>query len=276
MELKMNRAFSKLEIKSIDEDRRELSGWATTPQIDRVNDIIDPLGCTFANPAVLLWQHQHDAPIGTVTFDAPTAQGVRFTARIPKVSESSPFKDRVDEAWATVKYQVVRSVSIGFRPLPGGYQPLPDGGVRYTAIEILELSLVSVPANPGAQIVESKAHHGTRVVKLSDPIGTKAGRVVKVDVRNNRPKTAKDWARRILTAKAGELSAVIAEHRRWIIDEAPLADAILFAKSRDEMKRVIARGRREAEGATSNHVVKLTAGERRLAGFVGGTGRYGK
>jgi len=276
----MNLAFSRMEIKSVDEDRRELSGWATTPQIDRVNDSIDPLGCTFANPAVLLWQHQHDAPIGTVTFDAPTAQGVRFTARIPKVSESSPFKNRVDEAWAAVKYQVVRSVSIGFRPLPGGYQPLPDGGVRYTAIEILELSLVSVPANPGAQIVESKAHHGTRVVKLSDPVGPKIGRIVKVNqglsASSPRPSRLSTAAEIRASIANNKLSELIERDRKWMVDNAPLEVAVNAAKGGTELKRVIARGRREAEGATSNHVVKLTAGERRLAGFVGGTGRYGK
>ena len=274
----MNRAFSKLEIKSVDEDRRELSGWATTPQIDRVNDIIDPLGCTFANPAVLLWQHQHDAPIGTVTFDAPTAQGVRFTARIPKVSESSPFKDRVDEAWAAVKYQVVRSVSIGFRALPNGYEPLPNGGIRYTSIEILELSLVSVAANPGAQIVESKAHRGTRVVKLSDPVSAKIDHVVKLSqglsASSSRPSRLSTPAEIRAAITNGKLSEVIDRDRKWMVDNAPFQVAVDAAKGVAEIKRVAARFGPSSEEV--KRAVKLTAGERRLAGFVGGTGRYGR
>jgi hypothetical protein len=45
-----NRAFSILEIKSVDEEKRIIRGVATTPTVDRVGDIIDPLGVKFDNP----------------------------------------------------------------------------------------------------------------------------------------------------------------------------------------------------------------------------------
>src|SRR5690606_39257104 len=70
-----NRAYSVLQVKSVDEDTRVIRGIATTPSVDRVGDIIDPMGVKFQNPLAFLWQHQHDKPIGSVKFDKPTEKG---------------------------------------------------------------------------------------------------------------------------------------------------------------------------------------------------------
>ena len=43
----MDRAYSVLTIKSVDADRRVITGIATTPTPDRHGDIIEPLGVTF-------------------------------------------------------------------------------------------------------------------------------------------------------------------------------------------------------------------------------------
>jgi hypothetical protein len=43
---------------------------------------------------------------------------------------------------------VLNAASIGFRPVDS--EPLPGGGQRFTAWEMLEFSLVPVPSNPGA------------------------------------------------------------------------------------------------------------------------------
>jgi hypothetical protein len=83
----MNRAYSVLEIKSLDSERRVFRGIATTPTPDRVGDIIDHKGMRFKNPLPLLWQHKHDAPIGRVTFEQPTAKGTPFEAEIPVIDE---------------------------------------------------------------------------------------------------------------------------------------------------------------------------------------------
>ena len=72
----MNRAYSVLTVKAIDEDKRVIRGVATTPSVDRVGDIIDPLGVKFENPLAFLWQHRHDQPIGSVKFDKPTKDGI--------------------------------------------------------------------------------------------------------------------------------------------------------------------------------------------------------
>ena len=150
-----NRAYSVLEFKAIDEEARIVRGIATTPTTDRVGDIIDPLGIKFANPMAFLWQHRHDEPIGHVKFEKPTAKGIAFEASVTKVQEPGRLQDRLEEAWQSLKYGLVRAASIGFRPLE--YAFMENGGVRYTETEVYELSAVTIPANPDAVIAQVKS-----------------------------------------------------------------------------------------------------------------------
>ena len=151
----MNRAYSILTVKAVEDDERVIRGTATTPRPDRMGDIVDPLGVTYKNPLPLLHQHDSHSPVGTVKFDKPTKDGITFEARLPKIAEAGPLKDRVDTAWGEVKAGLVRAVSIGFRALE--YSFMDEGGIRFIASEILELSLVSVPANADCTISQIKS-----------------------------------------------------------------------------------------------------------------------
>jgi HK97 family phage prohead protease len=151
----MNRAYSVLEVKSVDEETRVIRGIATTPSVDRVGDIIDPMGVKFNNPLAFLWQHQHDKPIGSVKFDKPTAKGIEFEATIASTDEPGTLKDRLDEAWQSIKAGLVRAVSIGFRPIE--YAFMDNGGIRYSETEVYELSAVTIPANADALITTIKS-----------------------------------------------------------------------------------------------------------------------
>jgi hypothetical protein len=53
----MDRAYSLLEVKAVDDAARVIRGVATTPTPDRVGDIVEPLGVRFKNPLPLLHQH---------------------------------------------------------------------------------------------------------------------------------------------------------------------------------------------------------------------------
>jgi HK97 family phage prohead protease len=148
--------FSAVVIKAIDEERREITGIASTPQLDRVNDVVEPLGLTFAKDTPLLLNHNHAQPVGNVQFGRPTAKGLPFKATIAKVTEPGAVKDRTDESWHSVKAGLIRGVSIGF--VPKASEPLGKGkGTRYTKADIHELSLVAIPANPGAIITAFKS-----------------------------------------------------------------------------------------------------------------------
>src|SRR5690625_5400726 len=110
-------SYSCIEVKAINEDRRVVRCIATTPGVDRVGDIIEPMGVSFKNPLAFLWQHKHDQPIGTVRFEQPTDDGIEFEAEIAKTARPGRLKDRLDEAWQSIKLGLVRAVSVGFRPV---------------------------------------------------------------------------------------------------------------------------------------------------------------
>jgi HK97 family phage major capsid protein/HK97 family phage prohead protease len=153
----MNRGYSLLTVeKAVDDGGvRRFSGWATTPELDRVSDTIDPMGAKFTNPLVLLHQHNHEAPIGSVTLRTPTKKGIQFDAEIPTIAEPGPLKDRVDTAWGEIKAGLVRAVSVGFRAMKYAFRE--DGGIEFQEIEIYELSTVSIPANAAALITSVKS-----------------------------------------------------------------------------------------------------------------------
>lgn len=146
-----------LHVKSVDVEQRTFSGFATTPTPDRIGDIVEPKGAKFQNPLSLLLFHDSKQPVGKAVFGKATDEGIAFTASIPDVSEPGRLKDRVDEAWHSVKYGVIRGVSIGFRAMEDGIERLKTGGLRFTSYEVLELSLVPVPANSEASIQSIKA-----------------------------------------------------------------------------------------------------------------------
>lgn len=151
-----NRAYSVLQVKSVDDATRVIKGMATTPSTDRMGDIVEPLGVSFATPLPLLWQHNSAQPVGLVEFDKPSAKGIGFTATIASIAEAGNLKDRVDEAWQSVKAGLVRAVSIGFRSLES--EPIKNSfGVRFLKSEVMELSLVTIPANAEAVITTIKA-----------------------------------------------------------------------------------------------------------------------
>lgn len=152
-----HRAFSLLRVKSADDEKREIVGIATTPEVDRVGDIVEPLGMRYNVPMPLLLNHHHEQPVGQTYFQRATSEGIPFRATLPKVDEPGVVKDRIDEAWHSLKHRLIGAVSVGFRVLPGGVEPLESGGLRFTKTECLELSLCSVPANPSAVITGIKS-----------------------------------------------------------------------------------------------------------------------
>ena len=151
----MDRAYALLNVKSVDAERRMFAGIASTPELDRQGDSVDPAGVTFRNPLPLLLHHNQQAPVGTVTLTA-TPKGILFEARIPEVHEPGRLKDRVDEAWHSIKAGVITGVSIGFRLLEHAIEHLGTGGRRLKKTEIFELSLVTIPANASATILTVK------------------------------------------------------------------------------------------------------------------------
>ncbi len=169
----MDRAYSLLEIKAMDDDERVIEGIATTPTPDRMSDIVEPMGAKFKLPMPLLLHHDARLPVGEVTFAKPTKSGIPFKARIAKIDDEGTLKQRCDEAWQSVKAQLIRGVSIGFRSLEHSY--MENGGVKFSAWEWMELSLVAIPANSDCSITSIKS--ADQAIRRAAS-GTSAGRPV--------------------------------------------------------------------------------------------------
>ena len=142
----LDRAYALLSIKALDGEKRIITGLASTPTPDRRGDVLEPLGASFRNPLPLLLHHDRERPVGRVTLTA-TARGISFEAHLPEVSSPGLVRDRVNEAWDSIKAGLITGVSIGFRPLADGVKALASGGFHLLKTEICELSLVTVPAN---------------------------------------------------------------------------------------------------------------------------------
>lgn len=153
----MNRAYSLLDIKSIDEEQRVLTGIASTPTTDRMGDVVEPRGAEFKLPIPLLWQHRSAEPIGEVFAAKVTNSGIEIKARITKIEEPGSLKDRLDEAWQSVKYKLVRGLSIGFDPIESA-RIEGTFGFKFIKWAWLELSAVTIPANVEATILTAKSH----------------------------------------------------------------------------------------------------------------------
>lgn len=146
------RAYSLIECKEFDDGERVLTGLATSPKIDRMGDSIDPFGVTAAADIPMFLYHDSTKTVGRVRLGKPTAKGIPFEARIAKISTAGALKDRVDEAWDLVRTGLITAVSVGFRVIDDAYEQIKGGGILFKKTEVLELSLVPVPAHPDALI----------------------------------------------------------------------------------------------------------------------------
>ena len=177
-----DRVYSALTIKAVDDEKREFKGIATTPSTDRMDDIVEPDGAEFELPIPLLWQHDRMAPVGKITSAKMTDKGIEVTGTVAKIDSPPGLSARLDEAWQSLKHELVRGLSIGFRPIE--YSFMDNGGIHFTKWDWLELSAVTIPANAEATIssiksydAEQRAASGRKqhgVVRLENPAGASA------------------------------------------------------------------------------------------------------
>lgn len=257
----MNRAYSFLEVKAVSEETRTITGMATTPAVDRVEDVVESLGVTFKNPLPLLWQHQHDKPIGLVEFGKPTAKGVPFTATLPVIAEAGALRDRIEEAWQSIKSGLVRAVSIGFRSLESE-QISGSWGTRYIRTEVYELSAVTIPANAQALISTVKSFDvglpaalGKKeipVVHLIKPAGASATVTKKLSVT---PKPEEGQDMKTISEQIAEFEATLVSksaEQSAIMDKAAEDGTTLDAEQSEAFDTL------EAEvGAVAKHITRL-------------------
>ncbi len=124
----------------------------TTNNVDRYSDVVEPSGGDFTNykkNPVFLFNHISGAdlmPIGKSLSLETTATGVISESKIHTITQLSR------EALEMVRQGYLQAISIGFMPTEWENLPAEKGSWceprKYTKWELLEKSLVNVPANP--------------------------------------------------------------------------------------------------------------------------------
>lgn len=165
----LNRAYSLLEIKSVDDEKRIIEGIASTPRTDRQEDIVESTGAQFRLPIPMMWLHGKDpfvgqTPVGNVIMAQPTADGIPVRVQMEREDRPGRLKDILDFAWQAVQKRLVRGFSIGFRAIEDPEPIKGTFGLRFTKWEWLELSAVPIAANADATITTIKG-----IVNADDP-----------------------------------------------------------------------------------------------------------
>jgi len=141
-------------IKSVDDERREITGIAVSPTKDRSGNSIEPTSLTYSDSVPLVLHGNLDKPVGTVQLGTATARGIPFRASIAKLTETSPLQQTTDEAWHSVKAGLIRCID----PVVVSREGVATtSGVRVVGGEICALSLVAISTNPDTRIATVKS-----------------------------------------------------------------------------------------------------------------------
>ena len=148
-----------LELRAVEGEERRFTGIATTATEDRYSEIVLPSGGQFTLPVVLLAFHNARTPVGKVTKASVTDAAIQVEAEFVP----SGIDAETDRVYGLARAGALRGLSIGFRPLESEMDS--EGRLVHTKWELLEVSLVAIPANPDCEIVNIKE---TSVTKKSE------------------------------------------------------------------------------------------------------------
>lgn len=126
---------------------------ASTNMVDRHGEVVDNNGWdlkAFKKNPVILWGHDHNEPaIGMSKKTWVDGTGKQAKLMIQPVLHEVTEKARAIKQ--LVEMGIIKTLSVGFRPLES-----PDG-VTFTKNELLEVSMVNVPANAEAMTMAYKS-----------------------------------------------------------------------------------------------------------------------
>lgn len=130
----------------------ELDFVLSDATIDRYGDIIDPNGWVmdnFQKNPIALFNHSSNFPVGKWSSLRVENNALRGNLKMAPKGTS----ERHDELRALIDANILRAVSVGFIPLDSRARKDANGyyiGEEYVKQELIETSLVSIPANPNA------------------------------------------------------------------------------------------------------------------------------
>jgi HK97 family phage prohead protease len=175
---------------SVDGDKRIISGYASTYDLDQGGDII--VKGAFAKTlevasgkVKVLWQHRHDTPIGKPIKMQEDDKGLYVESYIAKTRQG-------DEALELAKEGIIDAMSIGYFVRDADYK---DDGVRVIKeVDLLEYSLVTWPMNEAAVITSVKTldvREIERVLREAGLSNSQAKAIACAGIRNLREADSK-------------------------------------------------------------------------------------
>ncbi len=133
-----------------DNGRRMIEGYASTRDLDRTGDVVQPgafaesLKDYLSNP-VVTYMHDWSNPIGKVIDARIDELGLFIRAEISETA---------DTVWKLIEEGILRALSIGYEVVD---EKLIDGVNQILRLRLYEVAIVSIPANRRALFSVSKA-----------------------------------------------------------------------------------------------------------------------
>lgn len=202
-------------LESVNKDAKDtgriVRGFVATTDKDRVDDIIpfstfkeskDDL--TKKGSSTVFFNHDSSIPIGVVSKTNVNRRGMFAEIFISKA-------DDVENIWTKVKEGIINSFSVTLKPKKVEIVRDEESGVidsfRILSMELFEASLVGVPANSKANVVDViEKSFKTKANELNKEIKTNSG-----DVMNDKEKTMTEVASKIIDEKLAGFQKSLAE-----------------------------------------------------------------
>jgi HK97 family phage prohead protease len=181
-----------LTVKAATTDKGTTRFIASTAKPDRYNDIIVQGGWkldSFKSNPVILWMHnRRELPVGK-------GVDVLITEGALEIEVEWAPHDFAQQVKTLYDGEYLNAVSVGFQPLK--YSFMNNGGVLFEEQELLELSAVTIPANPDALALRS-----------ADDVAVKAVDAWAAGWLRARGQKAEGELTELLRALAADVSAV--------------------------------------------------------------------
>ena len=151
---------SSFEAKALSKTNKSLkiAGYANTTAKDRAGDIVTAEAWAkgvenFRRNPVMLYQHKHDCPIGRFDKITVDKKGIYVEGSVSEAAEKNYGIQTL------IKDGALKSFSVGFRVKDGKYNS-KDDTMLITDVELLEISVVSVPCNQDSLFSLRKSFEG--------------------------------------------------------------------------------------------------------------------
>lgn len=144
---------------SANDENRTITMVLSDNSVDRMMDTINPKGWQLKNymkNPVVLWSHgQDDLPIGKM-IDLKVENN-KLIGTIEFVKADIPvIGEKAEAVYQLLKNGFLNACSVGFYPIEAVFAEDEDrlGGMDFLKQELTELSIVSIPCNPNALVID--------------------------------------------------------------------------------------------------------------------------